>query len=186
MSPAGVVMWLTGMPASGKTTLARALMARLRAMGRATLWLDSDALRKVMTPSPTYTEEERALMYATLGQVAVWAAEGGVFVVVSATAPRRHYRDEVRRRCERFGEIFVQCGESERRHRDPKALYRKSDRGEISGLPGVGVPYEAPAAPEFVVNTEQTEPDVLVDQIWSWLGDVGWLEQSSDQADSAP
>lgn len=175
MNPKGLVVWFTGMPASGKTTLARQVWSRVRAVGRASLWLDSDALRAVMTPEPTYQPQERECVYNTLGQIATWAADGGIFVIVSATAPRRSHRDAVRARVGRFVEVFLRCGERERRRRDPKQLYRMADAGKITQLPGVGTPYEPPDNPEIVVDSDRASPRALADTVWSWLaarGDV--------------
>ena len=135
---AGAVVWLTGVPASGKTTLARALVAALRADGRAVLWLDSDALRAVMTPSPTYSDAERQAFYDTIGYLARLGAEGGVVVVISATAMRRVYRDSVRAAVPTFLEIWLTCPAEVLRRRDPKGLYKKVDTGEVKKLPTEG------------------------------------------------
>ena len=169
MTTSGRVVWLTGLPASGKTSIARRLIPRLQTRGCATLWLDSDALRSVMTPSPSYSDEERDRVYATLGRIATWAAEGGVSVVVSATAPRRRYRDAVRTAVSRFIEVYVSCDDAERRRRDPKRLYRLADAGMIDRLPGVGAPYETPERPEVVVDSTRHDPDVLADQVIATL-----------------
>lgn len=151
--PRGGVLWLTGPPASGKTALAGPLVDALAARGRATLWLDSDELRRVLTPAPTYSPAERDWFYGVLGHVAILAARGGVVVVVSATASRRAYRDEVRRAVGAFMEIYLQCPPETLRARDPKHLYRRAAAGEIDTLPGAGAAYEPPEHPELVLDS---------------------------------
>lgn len=147
------VIWITGLPATGKSTLARHVVDGLRENGLVVLWLDSDDLRSVITPNATYTEAERDFFYRALGHIAVRAAEGGVTVVVSATAPRRRYRDEVRRRHPGLVEVLLVCDPKKVRDRDYKGLYRKADDGLAPNLPGVGGAFEDPAEPELVVDT---------------------------------
>lgn len=152
----GAVIWLTGRPASGKTTVAAVVIERLRAAGVATLWLDSDDLRTVLTPAPTYSDAERDAFYGALGHLAKLGAAGGVTVVVSATAPRRRYRDEVRRAVPHFLEVYLTAPLSELTRRDPKGLYAATRVGAVERLPGLGADYEEPLAPELVIPTERT------------------------------
>lgn len=163
--PPGAVVWLTGIPASGKTTIARRLVELLAERGRATLWLDSDDLRAVLTPEATYTREERDRFYAALAHLAALGAEGGSVAVVSATAPRRAHRDAARDRAEPFVEAWVRCKAEVARRRDPKGLYERADRGEITTLPGAGAPYEEPASPEVVLEADREPPEVLAAKI---------------------
>lgn len=167
---AGAVVWLTGVPASGKTTLAQALVESLRAQGVAVLWLDSDALRTVLTPEPTYSPEERDWFYEVIGALAALGAQGGAAVVVSATGVKRAWREAARARVDRFYEIEVTADEDILRARDPKGLYARADKGEISDLPGVGVPYE-PSTPDeaFVIDTTGRRPDQSEDALFSHL-----------------
>jgi adenylylsulfate kinase-like enzyme len=81
--------------------------------------------------------------------------ENGVNVLIAATAPRRAYRDEARKRLKRFAEVYVDCPKDECRKRDLKGLWKQADRGEITALPGAGVPYEPPDSPEVKVNTAE-------------------------------
>lgn len=149
----GPVAWLTGVPASGKTTLARATLEALRARGAATLWLDSDDLRAVLTPNPTYTEAERDAFYAALVHLARLGSDGGAVVVISATAHRRRWRDAARAAVSRFSEVHVRADRALVEARDPKGLYAAAAAGELETLPGVGVAYEAPERPELVFDS---------------------------------
>jgi adenylylsulfate kinase len=144
----GAVVWCTGLPASGKSTLAHTLAARLRELGIATLILDGDEVRAALVPAPGYDDDARDAFYATLGHLAVLAAAQGLIVVVPATAHRRAWRDQTRAAAPRFVEVHVATPIEECRRRDPKRLYAE----RTAALPGTGVAYEPPLAPEIVVR----------------------------------
>lgn len=146
----GAVVWFTGLPASGKSTLAAALAERLRTADREPLLLDGDEVRAAMVPAPGYDEAARAGFYETLGNLAAVLARQGHLVLVAATAHRRIWRDRVRTRAPRFVEVHVATPLDECRRRDPKGLYARA--GEGSTLPGAGIAYEAPESPDMVVT----------------------------------
>jgi adenylylsulfate kinase len=152
----GAVVWLTGIPATGKTTVAQILRDELTSRDVPTLLLDSDDLRRVMTPNPSYSDEERDTFYATIGHVASLAAHGGSVVIVSATAPKRTYRDHVRAQVESFVEVLLICDPEVLELRDPKGLYAKAKSGEIHDLPGYDLPYEDPREPELIFDSGRT------------------------------
>lgn len=155
----GFVVWLTGMPASGKTTLARALQTRLAAQGIPAILLDSDHLRGILTPNPTYTPTERDWFYAALGQLAAWLAQEGVNVLIAATANRRAYRDQARQQIPRFAELYVRCSLATCQARDPKGIYARAQAAAQDAVPGLGAIYEPPLFPEATVDTEHLSPD---------------------------
>lgn len=165
----GAVVWLTGLPATGKSTIARSLERRLAEEGVVTLLLDSDDLRSALTPDASYTDEDRDRFYAAVGHIAELGAQGGAVVIVAATAPRRAYRNEVRSRVERFVEVLLICDPTELERRDPKGLYARARAGEITRLPGRGVPYEDPAAPELVFDTARTSASTIAAEIRGYL-----------------
>lgn len=160
----GAVFWLTGVPASGKTTLAAALVAALRAADVPVLWLDSDDLRAVMTPASDFGERDRAVFYDTIAHLAIRAAQGGVTTVISATAPHRAPRDRVRAGVPCFCEVWLTCDPAALRgERDVKALYARADAGEITRLPGIGVEFEAPThADALRLDSTHTPPERLL------------------------
>src|SRR5688572_19061747 len=152
----GAVVWFTGIPATGKTTVAAILRDELTSRDVPTLMLDSDDLRRVMTPNPTYSEEERDAFYATIGRVAELAAQGGSVVLISATAPKRLYRDRVRAVVDSFVEVLLICDPEIIELRDPKGLYAKAKAGKVKNLPGYDLPYEDPREPELIFDTGRT------------------------------
>ncbi len=145
----GAVVWLTGLPSSGKTTLARAIAERLHAAARPAALLDGDEVRAALVPPPGYDETARARFYATLGRLAALLARQGLIVLVAATAHRRIFRDAARAAVPRFVEVFVDTPAEECRRRDPKGLW---SGGAGAALPGAGVAYEPPALPEVVAH----------------------------------
>lgn len=166
----GPVVWFTGRPASGKTTLARSVVTRLRSAGTPVLWLDSDDLRPHLAPGAGYDDAGRAAFYGALAHVARRAAEGGVTTIISATAPRRAHRDALRTTVPDLREVLVEADDATLRARDPKGLYARADAGEVTRLPGAGADYEPPSAPWRVVNTTIEGVDASAERILSALG----------------
>ena len=146
-------IWITGLPASGKSTIVSALCPELEAMGLEVEVLESDAVRRVLTPSPTYAEAERNLFYRALAFTGHRLVAHGVSVVFDATASRRAYRDFARSLIPRFVEVAVECPLSTCMERDKKGTYQKGQRGESATVPGLQVPYEAPLQPDLTIDT---------------------------------
>lgn len=167
--PEGVVLWLTGLPASGKTTLAFALKRVFNRYRFPVVVMDSDEMRRLLTPRPTYEPEERDSFYAILSDLAVWLVQNGIHVIISATAHRRAYRDDLRQRTAEFVEIFVECSLQECRQRDPKGIYAGAADQPDNQVPGLGVAYEPPLDPEIVIDTEKMFPRPAAEKIFSRL-----------------
>ncbi len=150
----GVVVWLTGLPSSGKSFLAQRTAALL---GHGVV-LDGDAVRASLVPAPGYDEAGRDAFYETLGRLAATLARQGQVVLVPATAHLRRYREAARALAPRFVEVFVDTPLEECRRRDAKGLYAASP----TGLPGVGADYEAPGAADLVVRPGDAQPELRV------------------------
>jgi adenylylsulfate kinase len=144
----GVVVWLTGLPASGKTTLAERLRARLP---RPAVLLDSDVLRDIFG-ARGYGSDDRDEQYRVLGELAAMFARQSLVVIVAATAPRRIHREHARQLAPRFLEVHVATPLDTARGRDPKGLYARADAGLAPDLPGVGAAYETPQHPDVVAR----------------------------------
>lgn len=179
----GFVVWFTGRPASGKTTVADRTRAALRARGVPVLWLDSDDLRSVLTPTPSYSEDEREHFYAALRHLAARAVEGGVAVVISATGMRRRWRDALRQQVARFCEVELEVSREAAARRDPKGLYAAVREGHIEGLPGVDAPFERSERAELCLDAEHRTPAELTDAVLRWLDARDWIEVSADSND---
>jgi adenylylsulfate kinase len=161
----GWVLWLTGLPAAGKTALARAIRQKLGDLGVNVVILDSDEMRAILTPTPTYTPDQRAQFYRGLVDLAALLARYGCNVIIAATGNRRAYRQMAREQIALFAEVWVRCPIAVCRARDPKGLYAAADAGAIHDLPGIGTPYEPPEAPEVVVDTDQLAVAEAADHI---------------------
>ena len=148
----GAVVWLTGLPSAGKSTLAKRLLERLRLEAAQAALLDGDEVRDALVPRPGYTSKERDAFYATLGRLSALLARQGLTVIVAATAHRRTYRDAARALSPRFVEVWLDVPADVCRERDAKGLYASAARGAAPDLPGAGPDYEPPKAPEVVAR----------------------------------
>lgn len=157
----GAIVWFTGLPSSGKTTLARSVQRRLAADNRPAVVLDSDELRDILGQH-AYTPDGRAQFYRSLAALAVVLANQQLITLVAATAPHRADRDRARAALPaplRFVEVWVDTPLSLCESRDPKQLYARARAGDAPDLPGVGVAYEPPLSPEVVAHPEHDRDD---------------------------
>lgn len=168
-------IWLTGLPASGKTTLARGLADALERSCLRVQVLDSDHLRRVLTPEPTYTRKERDWFYRVMVFLGQLLAQNGVNVIFAATASRQSYRDEARAAFDRFAEVYVRCSLETCMARDEKGTYQKALEGEATTVPGLQVPYQVPEHPEVTVDTEAQTPAEGVQVVLDRLEALDWL-----------
>ncbi|MGA8752025.1 adenylyl-sulfate kinase [Candidatus Deferrimicrobium sp.] len=175
-------VWLTGLPASGKSTVARALSAELSGRGIRAAVLESDAVRREIAPNAGYGEAGRDDFYATLAYLARLLVLHGVPVIVDATANRRTYRDRARAAIPRFLEVHVRCPLAVCKARDPKGIYRRGAEGTADNVPGVSASYEPPLAPEAVVDGERDDPAAAARRIVAALELKGFLPRDPGDA----
>jgi adenylylsulfate kinase len=158
-------IWVTGLPASGKSTIVAALRPKLEGLGLTVEVLESDEVRRVITPSPTYSRAERDQFYRALAFFGARLVAYGVTVVFDATANRRAYREFARQLIPRFLEIAIDCPLSVCMERDKKGTYHRGARGESSTVPGLQEPYETPLNPDLLVDSTKTNPEAAADRI---------------------
>jgi len=152
-------IWLTGLPASGKTTIANELKKNLNKMNINAQILDSDELRKILTPKPTYSLEERDWFYSVLVYIAKLLYENDVNVIIAATGNKRAYRDLARKEIKNFIEIYVKCDLEICMKRDKKGIYELAKKGLTSTVPGIQDPYEEPLNPDLILDTTMLNPE---------------------------
>lgn len=148
----GFAVWLTGLPASGKSSLARELVKQLQARNVTAVVLESDAMRKILTPEPTYSEEERDRFYHTLTELGELITRNGTNVIFDATANKREYRDRARGLINKFLEVHVACPLEVCAKRDPKGIYAQAAFHKATTVPGLQAIYEPPLKPDLTLD----------------------------------
>jgi adenylylsulfate kinase len=156
-------IWITGLPGSGKTTISREVADRLK--GKKVRTLQLDEIRTIVTPHPSYSEQERDIVYAFLAYAAKVLTECSVNVIIDATANRKRYRDLARQLIPRFIEVYVSCSLDTCKRREahriveftPRKIYEKSQAPEAA-VPGVNVPYETTIDPELTIDSDRVGP----------------------------
>jgi adenylylsulfate kinase len=163
--PPACGIWVTGLPASGKSTIVSALRPQLEVLGLTVDVLESDEVRRLLTPQATYSSEERDLFYRALAFTGQRLVAHGVTVVFDATASRQAYRDWARAMIPRFIEVAVECPLALCMKRDRKGTYQKGLRGQSTTVPGLQSSYESPANPELRIDTTKLSPQEAAKQI---------------------
>lgn len=192
----GVVLWLTGLSGSGKSTIACALEQMLLERGRLAYRLDGDNVRFGLNKDARllaqqcgypealarrfgigFSEEDRRENIRRIGEVAKLLADAGVIVIASFVSPYRRDRDAVRAILPQNGfvEVYVKVSLATAERRDPKGLYKKARAGEIKGFTGIDDPYEAPQRPEVVLDTECCSPAEAAAQLLTYLEGQAYL-----------
>jgi adenylylsulfate kinase len=166
----GWAIWITGLPGSGKSIVARTLKQRLSNEGIRSQIISSDQLRRILTPDPVYSEDERNMVYQTLTYIVEVLIRNGVNVIIDATGNKRKYRDDCRAKVKRFFEVYLRCpldicvereSSREETYMAPKDIYVKALTNEQSTVPGVGDQYEAPKTPEVLVDSNLLSPEEI-------------------------
>ena len=163
-----MVIWLTGLSASGKTTIAEALINNLKTLGHRVEHLDGDLVR-TMFPGTGFTREERDRHIKRVGYLAAMLEKHGVFVVASFISPYLEAREFVRSQCNNYIEVYISTPLEECEKRDPKGLYKKARAGEITNFTGIDDPYESPENPEIEIDTTGITVNEAVERILEYL-----------------
>lgn len=169
----GAVVWFTGLPASGKSTIARTVAEALLARGIPVELLDGAEVRESLSRGLGFAPADREEHVRRIGYVAKLLARNGVIAVCAAVSPYRSTRDEVRRNTVNFVEIYVECPSEVAEQRDTEGWYARARRGEISDFTGVNAPYEPPLAPEVHIHSDQESADVAAGRVLAKLESMG-------------
>jgi bifunctional enzyme CysN/CysC len=172
----GAVVWLTGLPASGKSTLARALERRLFGKGGSPILLDGDTLRAGLNGDLGFSEKDRSENIRRLAEVATHLARNGHIAIVAAVSPSREDRAAARRISEAaFREIYVSTPAEICESRDPKGHYAKARAGALASFTGIGKDYQPPEASELTLDTSRRSVAEAADEIERMLSRTGVL-----------
>lgn len=175
----GFVVWFTGLPSSGKSTLAGRLAGALRERGLGVEVLDGDEVRTTLTRDLGFSREDRDENIRRIAWVAKVLARNGTVAITAAISPYRAARDQARREIGRFVEVYVKCPVEICMQRDVKGLYGRALRGDLPCFTGVSDPYEEPPDPEVVVETDRQAPAEGVRLILAYLERAGWLRPAT-------
>ena len=148
----GWALWITGLPASGKSTITKQIVESLGNQDVKVQVLESDELRKIITPNPTYSPQERDIFYNTMIYIGSILTKNEVNVIFDAVANRKKWRKKARENINNFMEIYVDTPLNICKERDPKGIYKKAELGEASTVPGVQKEYEKPENPGVIVD----------------------------------
>jgi adenylyl-sulfate kinase len=181
----GFTVWLTGLSGAGKSTIAERLAPELSARGCSVEVLDGDEVRTHLSKGLGFSREDRDINIGRISFVASLLVRHGAAVITAAISPYAQARAEARQRigASNFVEVFVRCSLDELVRRDVKGLYKKAIAGEIQHFTGVSDPYEAPANPDVVVDSEVEAVEESVAKVLAELARRGYFP--SDRKSSA-
>jgi adenylylsulfate kinase len=175
----GVTVWMTGLSASGKSTIACILEQMLLHKKKAAYRLDGDNIRMGLNKNLGFSAEDRTENIRRIGEVAKLFSDAGVIAITSFISPYKKDRDAVRASMKpgEFIEVYVHVSLAEAEKRDPKGLYKKARAGQLKGFTGIDDPYEAPEKPEILVETEKASAADAAGQILKYLEERGYLRE---------
>ncbi len=169
------VIWLTGIPGSGKTTLAIDLEKYYKQNSLPVEILDGDEIRKTLSKDLGFSPEDRKEHNRRVIFVAQILSKNGVTTIIPLISPYRETRDFARKEIPNFVEVWVKTSVDECKKRDPKGLYKKALAGEIKNLTGLQAPYEEPQNAELILDTEKQNVEESVEIITSTVKKLGYL-----------
>ncbi|WP_010167101.1 adenylyl-sulfate kinase [Candidatus Epulonipiscium viviparus] len=163
-------IWFTGLSGSGKSTLANALEKMLAVFGKHTMLLDGDNIRIGLNNNLGFSEEDRVENIRRIAEVSKLLNDAGIIVLVAAISPFEKDRENAKNIIGKdFVEIYVNTSLEECEKRDTKGLYQKARQGEISKFTGISSPYEVPASPDFIADTQNNSVEEIINQILNYL-----------------
>lgn len=171
----GWAVWITGPPSSGKSTVAKALKTRLNEEGIRVQILETDTLRRVLTPNPTYSPEERETFYNSMVYIGVLLTQNGVNLIFDATATKRRWRRAARGLIDDFLQVYIRCPLEVCRERDLKGIYREAETGEAKYILGAKEEYEEPWHVDLELDCVKDSPKASAGKIMEALRENGFI-----------
>ena len=171
----GVTVWFTGLPCSGKTTVADKVADMLRKQGHRVERLDGDTVRKGLTSDLGFSKEDRDENIKRVTFVAKLLTRNDVMVLATFVSPYRERRRLTREEIGSFIEVYVRCSLEECMNRDVKGMYRKAMGGEIKDFTGVDDPYEEPLTPELILDTDRETVEESAQNVLDKMRSLGYI-----------
>jgi len=173
MSKRSAILWFTGLSGAGKSTLANVIDERLKQSGCQTVILDGDVIRKGLCSDLGFSEKDRTENIRRIGEVAKLFMNAGVFAITAFISPFRTDRERVRQLVPAgdFIEIYCKSSLEKCEERDVKGLYALARKGKIKEFTGISSPYEVPASPELILDTQNLSIDACVTTLWDFLSE---------------
>src|SRR2546425_10588416 len=166
----GCVVWLTGLPGAGKTTIAKSLETELRNRGLKVEVLDGDEVRKNLSPELGFSKQNRELHAKRVAYMSRLLCRNGVITIVGLISPFRSFRRYARELIGKdFVEVWVKASIETCRRRDPKGIYKQAEEGKLDNVTGVQDPYEPPLNAELIVDTESESPNESTEKVLDLL-----------------
>jgi len=166
----GAVLWLTGLSASGKSSLAMALEHALTGLGYSCYVLDGDNVRAGLNANLGFSHDDRTENIRRVGEVAALFADAGLICITAFISPYRADRLRARQCCTRpFHEIHVAADLGACEARDPKGLYKKARAGQVPDFTGISAPYEAPEQPDYIVDSASETLAASVEKLIAYV-----------------
>ena len=186
MKEDGFTVWFTGLPSSGKTTVAKLVENEFRARGLKVERLDGDIVRQSLSRDLGFTKEDRDKNIERVTFVAKLLTRNSVAVVTSFISPYREKRDQARKEIRCFVEVYAKCPVEVCMRRDPKGLYEKALAGEIENFTGISDPYEEPLNPEVVIETDRETPEESAAKVLAKLEELGYIPEVTGEEEVYP
>lgn len=174
-------LWFTGLPSSGKSTIAKRVENELVSKGINIHNLDGDDIRAKLHPDLGFTKEDRGINNKRIAFLCDLLNRNEVSSIVAAISPFEEYRQYAKEMIDNFFLIYVECPVEECKKRDPKNLYQKAEKGEIPNFTGVNHPYEEPENPDVKINTKNLSVEEAKEKVIEELRGSGFLEEEVDE-----
>lgn len=162
-------LWLTGLPCSGKSTVAKRLKEELDNRGYYTTHLDGDDVREALNENLGFSPEDRKENLRRIAHVAKLFNKSGIFVIASFVSPNDKLREMVKKIIENFKLVYVKCDVKECEKRDIKGMYKKAREGKIPDFTGISAPFETPDNPDITIDTQSNNVETCVEMILNEL-----------------